>query len=378
MARWQFWKSVDKNKYKSRPLRRTNLTLESLEDRTLMSAAAITQHLLPAMSATAVTQHVPAPPVPGLTVAPGYTVTTFATNPSGSSQPDSIVVDGAKVFVAYGNGVAKDGTDGKSSTIVQYTTAGTIVQTFSVLGHNDGLKVDPETHLLWALQNEDGNPNLVVINPRTGKTTRYTLPAVNGGGYDDITFLRGKVYMTASAPAKNPNTDPAVVRITLHGSKATITPVLLGNAIATNLVTKLQVRLNLQDPDSMPADRSGNLVLTSQADNELVIIKHPGASNQSVTLLPLTNATNKPVSVDDTLFPRGSGGEILMTDLGGTIYRITGPAVRSGLALSAAPDIGQLGSLNTDTGIFTPVITGLSSPRGLAFLHHHEQGQNGE
>ena len=74
--------------------------------------------------------------------------------------------------------------------------------------------------------------------------------------------------------------------------------VLLGNAAALNLVTNTAVTLNLQDPDSMTVDKSGNIVLDSQADNELVTIHNPGAANQSVTVLPLSDAANcfKPLS----------------------------------------------------------------------------------
>jgi hypothetical protein len=309
----------------------------------------------------------------GLSVAPGYTATVFATDPSGSSQPDSIAVAGADVFVGFGDGVAKDGTDGKSSTIVEFNTAGAVVQTFSVPGHNDGLKIDPRTHRLWALQNEDGNPNLVVIDPATGAETKYTFgPVADGGGFDDITFLGGKAYLSESNPANNPNTAPAVVRATLSGSMVNVSPVLFGNSTAVNVVTKQRVTLNLQDPDSMTANPSGELVMTSQADDEIVIIKHPGRSNQSVQLLPLTDAAHNSVSVDDTLFRRGAAGEVLMTDLNaGIIYTITGPRLGAGLALSAAQDIGQLGSLDFATGVFTPVITGLGSPRGLATLPKH-------
>jgi hypothetical protein len=344
MARWQFWKRFGKQQHKSRPKHQIYLRLQALEDRTLMSVAP--------------------------TVVPGYSLTTFATAPAGASQPDSITVDGTNVFVGYGNGVAKDGSDGKSSTIVEYSSTGAVVQTFSVLGHNDGLKVDPNTHLLWALQNEDGNPNLVIINPITGKETPYTFgPVANGGGFDDITFLNGKVYLSESNPQSNPNTAPAVVQATLSGTFVNVKTVLSGNALATNLVTHQQVTLNLQDPDSMTTDHSGDLVLTSQADNEIVIIQHPGQGNQSVSLLPLTDASASPVSVDDSLFPPNAPGDVLLTDqTTGTIYRLTGQAINSGLVLSAAQDIGELGSLNTSTGVFTPVITGLGSPRGLAFL----------
>jgi hypothetical protein len=315
-------------------------------------------------------------PVPaGVTVAPGYTASLFAAGPSGATMPDSIAVDGLNVYVGYNNGAAKDGSKG-FSTIAQFAPTGpkgtwTVVKTVNVDGHNDGLKVDPVTHKVWALQNEDANPNLVVIDfqPSTPTTVGYTLQAVNGGGYDDIAFVGGQAFLTASNPQKDPNTDPAVVQIVLKGSAATITPVLLGNATATNVVTGKQVTLNLQDPDSMTADPSGNLVFTSQADNELVTVKNPGAPNQSVTVLPLSDAAKNPVSVDDTLFNPGAVGEILVTDQTGAIYQVTVPAGSSAQAYSAAQDIGVVGTTNLATGVFTPVISGLGSPRGLAFLN---------
>jgi hypothetical protein len=293
------------------------------------------------------------------------------------------------VFVGYGNGVAKDGSQNNlSSTIVEYTSTGAIVQQFSVPGHNDGLKVDPTTHLVWALQNEDGDPNLVVIDPAHHTQTQYTFgPVANGGGFDDITFVGGKVFLSESNPSKNPNTDPAIVEATLDNTTqmVNVTTVLLGNASAFNLVTKQQVMLNLQDPDSMTADRSGNLVMTSQADDEIITIHHPGTSNQFVTLLPLQ------LSVDDTLFlpsgrsrgedcGGGSNGVVLVTDqASGAIYEISGPGLgSSSLPLTAALDVGEVGRLNVKNGTFTPIISGLANPRGLAFLGGSGGGEGSE
>jgi arylsulfatase A-like enzyme len=312
--------------------------------------------------------------VTGVSVASGFTLSSFATNPAGASQPDSIAVDGLNVYVGYGNGVAKDGSDGKSSTIAQYDTAGHLLQTFSVLGHNDGLKVDPATHLLWALQNEDGNPSLVLIDPVAGTATTYAISSVNhGGGFDDIAFLGGNVYLTASNPQLATNSDPAVVQVTLNKNTltASTTPVLAGNASALNTVTNKQVTLNLQDPDSITVDNAGNLVLTSQADDELVTIHNPGAFNQSATVTPLSDAANQLPNhgVDDTLFTPSRHGEILVTDRNGAIYLLRGSGVNSNLALSAAQDAGELGTVNTTTGQFTPIVSGLGSPRGLAFIN---------
>ena len=110
-----------------------------------------------------------------------------------------------------------------------------VSHTWSIPGHTDGLKVDPSTHLVWSLQNEDANPTLVIINPATFATTKDTITSVNhGGGFDDIAFSGGKVFFTASNPSNNPNTDPAVVQVTLNNMTLTAntSTVLFGNAAA--------------------------------------------------------------------------------------------------------------------------------------------------
>jgi hypothetical protein len=74
--------------------------------------------------------------------------------------------------------------------------------------------------------------------------------------------------------------------------------------------------------------------------------------------------------VDDSLFNSGATGELLMTDqTTGMIYQVTVPAGSSAQVFSTAQDIGELGTTNLATGLFTPVISGLGSPRGLAFLN---------
>src|ERR1700737_2497497 len=74
---------------------------------------------------------------PGLPVValPGYQVSLFARGSKTLTGPDPIVVDRGHVFVAYQNGTAKDGSDGKSSSVVEYTLGGEVVRTFSIVGH---------------------------------------------------------------------------------------------------------------------------------------------------------------------------------------------------------------------------------------------------
>src|ERR1700740_1927574 len=212
-----------------------------------------------------------------------YQLTVFATAPTGLSAPDSIAVLRDHVFVGYGDGHLPDGSDGLSSQIVDYRMDGSVAYTYTVPGHNDGLKIDPSTHLPVAIQNEDANANLVIINPETHHQKLYTFgPTLHGGGYDDLVFRGCKVYVSASNPANNPNTGPAIVSLRLVGSTVEIEPVLAGQATATDIPPDATIQLNLQDPDSMTLDPLGNIVLDSQGDQELIIVSNPGSSAQRV------------------------------------------------------------------------------------------------
>ena len=128
-----------------------------------------------------------------------YVLSIFAKSAAGFSQPDSIALGRDSVFIGFQNHVAKDGSDGKSSTIVQYSLDGTIKRMFSVQGHNDGLRVIGEDDL-WAIQNEDANPNIVIIDLNSGGQRVFIPPAPHGGGYDDLRVFQDQIFMTASNP----------------------------------------------------------------------------------------------------------------------------------------------------------------------------------
>ena len=145
----------------------------------------------------------------------GYALSVFTTGVTGQyTAPDSIAVYKDHVYIGYGDNNDPTGADGKSNMIIEYNRAGRKVYSFTVKGHNDGLKLNPYTHKLWVMQNEDANPSLVVFDPETRQKQIYTFEATPaaGGGYDDITFHNGKVFLSASNPANNPNTEPAIVR----------------------------------------------------------------------------------------------------------------------------------------------------------------------
>ena len=314
-----------------------------------------------------------APATSGVVGLPGYDISVFAKGTKTLYNPDSVEVDGRYVWVGYQNGTNPTGTDGKTSTIVQYTRSGYIVHTYSVLGRCDGLRIDPRTHLVWALENEDANPHLVVINPITGSRTNYLYPkTAHGGGYDDAAFINGSAFVSASNPTLNSagvNTAPALVKVTLSNGKATVTPVLYGNATATDIVTNQKVTLNLTDPDSVSIDSKGNLVLDSQGDAELIFIHNPGTSSQTVSRLAVGT------QVDDTTWiPTVQGRLIIVDSKQNAIYTVTidKTGFTPGTVYTEAPSdsgvAGFVGQLDPTTGTITPVIIGLTSPTGLGFI----------
>jgi hypothetical protein len=313
-------------------------------------------------------------PAFGQTANPPYNLTVFAKAPTGLSAPDSIAVLGDRVFVGYGDGHLPDGSDGLNSQVVEYRMDGSLVRVYTVPGHSDGLKVDPVTRRLWAIQNEDLNANLVIINPETHKQKLYTFSAnPHGGGYDDVVFRGCKVYVSASNPANNPNTGPAIVSARLEGNTVEVEPVLAGGASAIDIPTDTTSNLNLQDPDSMTLDPQGNIVLDSQGDQELIIVSNPGTSSQRVLHLPLTfqplTGPVTSVETDDTVFVTSTEGFILFADKGAnTVYKLQKKAFVPGTAYTAADGGPIVGTVDLTTGFITTIVSGLKNPGGMAYV----------
>ncbi len=302
-----------------------------------------------------------------ITAPPGYNVSVFAQNPPNTSQPDSVAVDGDKVYVGYGNGTKSDGTDNLPTTVAEYTKSGQLVKTFSVPGHNDGLRVNPITHQVYALLNQDGNPKLTIIDPRTSFEQTYILPSINGGGgYDDLVFLNGQIFIDASEPtldSNGVNTNPILATLTLRRGRATVTPVLYGNTTAVDSATGQTITLNFTDPDSLGITPKGDLIIDGEADKNLITVKNPGTSLQQVSVV-----SHPDYVADDTVFAPKAESTLLVADTsGGAVYQITGPFDRGNAYISAS-SAGYVGILNLTNGETTPVFTGFGSPHGLGFL----------
>ncbi len=308
----------------------------------------------------------------GVAAPPGYQVCLWAAATTTANHPDNVVVDGSNVFIGWQNITAKEGTDTKTSTIAEYTTSGKLLKSWSVIGHTDGMRMDPSTHLLWVMCDEDGNPRLYTINPASGAPTKITLPPPTswGGGFDDVQFANGLALIDASNPTLNAagkNVYTALYSVKLNGTTAVLTKVLTAQASATTISTPATTaKLNLTDPDSMMIDPNGTLVLDSQGDGEMLWIKNVGAPNQSVSVLSVGT------QVDDTVWPSTSKGCILVADNSSGVYSICSDLWVPGTAYSSSPNdstvAGFVGSLSLSSGTLIPLVVGIANPHGMAFL----------
>jgi hypothetical protein len=313
-------------------------------------------------------------------VTPGFTLTVFAKPPKGSSAPDSIAVVDGNVWLGYGDGHKPDGSDGLSNEIVEFSPAGKIIRTISVKGHNDGLRLNPYTKELWAIQNEDADPKLVLINPTSGATKSYTFPkTLHGGGYDDVAFIGGKAYVSASNPTLDKNGfthGPAIVSVALNStSVATVAPVLSGRVKAANIPFGTVTTLNLTDPDSLSVTPSGDLLMTDQGDAQLVLLRLSKVKEPAVQVLPLLGG----VQVDDTAFVTARSGFLLISDTAANVtYKLTAKIWSPGTGFSASTGVaaagktpalpGYVGRLEEGSGAIYPAVTNMDAPHGVVFV----------
>jgi hypothetical protein len=307
---------------------------------------------------------------------PTVSVSTFATGGAVSaSQPDSITDGAGSVWVEYGNGADSTGASG-NSTIVRYSPSGAVQQTYTVAGLVDGLKFNPVTGMVWALQNNDGNSTLSIINPTTNTVSSalmYQSPS-SARGYDDVAFLGGKVYMSYSNPV-NP-TDPVVQMLTQGNTPS-------GTLTTTNILTAQQGGLtsgtNEPDIDSLKSTPNGKLVLTTEGDGpgccdpvgEFTLISNPGTAGQTVTNVPVTSAGNNVKGIDDVILPGATSGWLYVAETGtaNKIDKVWLSGLDPNTAIVAIGGLSEVALVNPTTGVVeSALLSGLSSPHGMDFV----------
>ena len=321
-----------------------------------------------------------------VTVAPAAaqtaSVSVFATGGAvGATQPDSITVGDGSVWVEYGDGADSTGAGG-SSTIVQYSYGGAVQHTYTISGLVDGLKVNPVTGMVWALQNNDANATLSIIDPTTrtvsgplsyGPPYVYTTPGPLARGYDDVAFLNGKVYLSYTNPV-NP-TEP-VLQVLNNGNKPTTT--LNTTSILTAQQTGVASSTNEPDIDSLKSTPNGELVLTTEGDGpgccdpigEFTLIGHPGAANQSVTNVHVTNGGQNVQGIDDVIFPGASKGWLYVAETGSnTVDKFWLTGLDPNTPIVAIGGLNEVALVNPGNGdVESALVSGLNSPHGMDFV----------
>jgi hypothetical protein len=342
--------------------------------RTLLAAAVIAGAALIANARTALAAPVAVPP---------YTLTTFkGTPPSGASQPDDMAIsaDGADLWVGYGNGVDTFGKGGPSNLVEYDISSGDVLQNLSIPGHLDGLKIDPATGNVWATENEDGNPTLAIVNPKNGKFKIFKGTSnLITGGMDDLVFSGPNVFIVASS--QTDTTTPVVVQVSGMKKKTLELTAAVPGAPPTvwNVVAnKSESGDMIGDPDSMTLDPAAELVIDNRSDDSLYIIRSSGATNPILRVpLVLSTAPDVPLEVNDTIFTfsattgeASTAGTIFITDTAvsaNKIYMLTKPYFPSNEVYTAANVENDVGLVDLNTGIVTPVVTGFAGVHGLAF-----------
>jgi hypothetical protein len=317
-----------------------------------------------------------------IAVAP-YTLGTFkGTPPTGATKADDIAVsaDGADLWVGYGNGVDTFGKGGPSNLVEYDIASGAVLQNLTIPGHLDGLKINPQTGVVWATQNEDGNPTLTIVNPKNGKfeTSPVIKSSLITGGFDDLVFSGpDSAFITASSQVDT--TTPVIIRVSVDGKKKKTTfdisaAVPGAPASVWNVVTNMAETTDMiGDPDSMTRDPAGELVLDNRSDDSLYIVRNPSAA-RPLLRVPLT-LSDSPVEVDDTIFTysltsgeSSTAGTIYITDTtANIIYTLTKPYFSSNEVYTAANVANDVGLVDLNTGVVTPVVTGFMGIHGMAF-----------
>ena len=322
-----------------------------------LTLAALAAALAPALSATA---HA-APLLTG--------VTQLATGAAiGATRPDSLSVSGDSLWVEYGNGASSTGASG-SSTIVQYNRfSGAIQSQYSIAGLVDGLKVNPTTGIVWALQNQDGNAHITLINPTTQTVSAplnyappYVYGATSGRGFDDVAFLGGKVYLSETNPTAP--TDPILVSLD-QGNNPT------GLLSVTTVLTAQQTGTQ-PDTDSLKSTPSGTLVLTAEGDGpssgstgEYTLIANPGTAAQTVTNTVVNDTTGaNVVGLDDVVFPGVTAGTLYGYDSAtNAIYAFALMGLDPNSPFGAIGGLNGISIVNPASGVASLFLTGVNVP----------------
>jgi predicted secreted protein len=311
-------------------------------------------------------------------------IKTFATTPNGVAGLDSITIAGKYVFVEYGNNVDSTGAIPGKSTIIQYDKSGNFVHAYAIEGSVDGLKYNPETGLVWALQNQDGRSSLSLIDPNTQQVTAHFnyADASTTRGYDDVVFDGKNVFLSYTNPTGNG--DPTIVKLLNGlnpepGDLLRTTPVLLDGAMGYDTVTGKIELVPDTDPDSLKLAANGDLIFTSGADGAIIDIQNPGTAKQAIAFTPIQGipaASLGNAGLDDVIKPTATSGTFLISDAkDGHVLSVHVTGLDPNAYYASVGSLGAFGQVDENTGVFTALVSAndapgftFGSPHGVTFV----------
>jgi hypothetical protein len=299
------------------------------------------------------------------------TETVFATGAVvNGTAPDSVTAANGSIWVSYTNGADSTGLKGHS-TVVQYDIAGNVLHQYTIAGYVDGLKVNPADGKIWAMQNQDGNSTLTIIDPATntaGPAMQYAVKS-STRGYDDVVFHNGSIFMSYTNPVSG--VDATIQRLK-NGSNpiAVDSTILTMGAVGTDLADGRQEPTAQNDPDSLKSTPGGGLMLSSGDDGQLIFVNGLGGLN-AVSFLQLRNPkTGKPVSgLDDAIFVTATAGTFYLSDTGhNRVLAIHATGLTPGSLYASIGSLNEFASVNQTTGFVSSFAGSVKGPHGVAFV----------
>jgi hypothetical protein len=300
---------------------------------------------------------------------PSFTTSVFATPPTGASGPDSVTVAAGSVWVGYdGGSLSSDGSlPAGFSNVTRYSMSGAVQASYQIAGDVDGLKYDPTRGMMWAVQNQDANSHVVLIDPSsTTATTQLSFAAPSATqGIDDLVFTSHGAFVSVTNPTAP--TDTTLAKVVPGSGPIQLTTVATAGQTGTNIVTDATDFVpSIANTDSLKVAPNGDLVQTTGNRDTLLFIHDAGQQSQSFAYLTLT-ANGAPVSgLDDSLYLTAPSGRIFASVTGtNQVLAIDYSGVTPGTLVGSIGSLKEIAFIDPTTGNVTPFVTGLTGIHGL-------------
>lgn len=300
---------------------------------------------------------------------PTYTTSVFATAPTGAKGPDSVTVAAGSVWVSYdGGSLSSDGSQPAGfSTITRYSMSGAVQASYQIAGDVDGLKYDPNRGMMWAVQNQDANSHVVLIDPSsTTATTQLSFASPSATqGIDDLVFTASGTFLSVTNPTAS--TDTTLGKVVAGSTPVQFTTVATAGQTGTNLVTGATGFVpSTANTDSLKVAPNGDLVQTTGNRDTLLYIHNAGQQNQSFSYLTLTANGASVSGLDDSLYLTAASGRIFASVTGSDqVLAVDYAGVTPGTLVGSIGSLKEIGFIDPTTGNVTPFVTGLAGIHGL-------------